>query len=183
MRKQISKQSQNELTDAIRQRYNKASKQERTRILDEFIALNRCHRNQVIGLLSAVGCASRQTRNNGRCVYDEAVKGEDGIGTGGEAGAGPPGRDRPPLTLAEASWWVVSMAATERLRGMTPSTRLCSTASLETSVHRPSVDMMRAKRRRERGLGVSLRVKPHTSAKRELRSSSLAICSTPPSHS
>ena len=39
MKKDISKQSKQELTDAIRQRYTGASKQEKARILDEFVSL------------------------------------------------------------------------------------------------------------------------------------------------
>jgi hypothetical protein len=39
MKKEISKQSRLELTDAIRQRYAGVSKQEKVRILDEFVSL------------------------------------------------------------------------------------------------------------------------------------------------
>jgi hypothetical protein len=44
MKKEISKQSVQELTAAIQQRYARASKQEKTRILDEFVAMTGYHR-------------------------------------------------------------------------------------------------------------------------------------------
>jgi hypothetical protein len=57
MKKEISKQSRLELTDAIRQRYAGASKQEKARILDEFVSLTGYHRKHAIRVLGSIGCA------------------------------------------------------------------------------------------------------------------------------
>ncbi|MFH1149577.1 MAG: hypothetical protein V1748_03795 [Actinomycetota bacterium] len=44
MQKNISKESRRELTDAIWERYQKSSKTEKARILDEFISLTGYYR-------------------------------------------------------------------------------------------------------------------------------------------
>lgn len=74
MKKTISKQSQKELIEAIRQRYAKATKQEKTRILDEFEAMTGYHRKHAIRLLRAYNHDSCQIRPCGRRIYDEAAK-------------------------------------------------------------------------------------------------------------
>ena len=48
MNKEISRQSRQELVDAIRERYRRASKQEKARILDEFVSLTGYHRKHAI---------------------------------------------------------------------------------------------------------------------------------------
>jgi len=74
MKKEISKQSMQELTRAIQQRYSQVSSGEKTRILDEFVAMTGYHRKHAIRLLAADSHDSRQTCPCGRRIYDEAVK-------------------------------------------------------------------------------------------------------------
>jgi len=75
MKKEISKQSVQELTAAIQQRYARASKQEKTRLLDEFVAMTGHHRKHAIRLLGSNGQCVVPALRGGKCVYDEAVKG------------------------------------------------------------------------------------------------------------
>jgi len=74
MKKEISKQSKQELTVAIRHRYAGASKHEKTRILDEFIALTGYHRKHAIRVLTSNGQRAPVERPCSRRIYDEAVK-------------------------------------------------------------------------------------------------------------
>ena len=54
----ISQQVKVELLQALRQRYLRASKQEKAKILDEFVAVAGCHRKHAIRLLSGSNSAS-----------------------------------------------------------------------------------------------------------------------------
>jgi hypothetical protein len=74
MKKDISKQSKQELTDAIRQRYLDASKLEKARILDEFISLTGYHRKHAIRVLGSNREHPAKERPVGNRIYDEAVK-------------------------------------------------------------------------------------------------------------
>ena len=74
MNKEISRQSRQELTDAIRERYGKASRQEKARILDEFVSLTGYHRKHAIRVLGSNGRPAPMERPVGKRVYDEAVK-------------------------------------------------------------------------------------------------------------
>jgi hypothetical protein len=74
MKKEISKESRQELTEAIRQRYPGASKQEKARILDEFVALTGYHRKHAIRTLTSNGEHSPAESPRGRRIYDEAVR-------------------------------------------------------------------------------------------------------------
>jgi hypothetical protein len=74
VKKEISRQSRQELTDAIRERYRKASKQEKARILDEFVSLTGYHRKHAIRVLGSNGKHSTVERPVGKRIYDEAVK-------------------------------------------------------------------------------------------------------------
>jgi hypothetical protein len=74
MKKEISRQSKLELTEAIRQRYLSASKSEKTRILDEFVAMTKYHRKHAIRVLTTDNQQSAQERPCGKRIYDEAVK-------------------------------------------------------------------------------------------------------------
>jgi hypothetical protein len=74
VKKEISKQSRQELTDAIRERYRKASKQEKARILDEFVSLTGYQRKHAIRVLGSNGEHSTVERPVGKRIYDEAVK-------------------------------------------------------------------------------------------------------------
>jgi hypothetical protein len=53
MKKELSKQSQKDLVVAIKKRYNKAPKKDRTKILDEFVKITGCHRKHAIRLLNS----------------------------------------------------------------------------------------------------------------------------------
>jgi hypothetical protein len=69
----ISRHTKNELVVILRQRYRDATKREKTKILDEFVALAECHRKYAVRLLGNDGLTSR-TPAIGRRIYDDAVK-------------------------------------------------------------------------------------------------------------
>ena len=75
MGKKLSTQARRELLQALRQRYRKAPRQGKTRILDEFVAVAQCHRKHATRLLADADIASQAgPRPNGRRIYDEAVR-------------------------------------------------------------------------------------------------------------
>ena len=75
MADKISTPVRNEVLGALRQRYREAPKDEKTRILDEFVALARCHRKHAIRLLAVPGTEAREDAHPaGRRIYDEAVR-------------------------------------------------------------------------------------------------------------
>jgi hypothetical protein len=65
----ISQQTKVELLQALRQRYLRASKQEKAKILDEFVAVAGCHRKHAIRLLSASNSASASVPAVARRTY------------------------------------------------------------------------------------------------------------------
>jgi hypothetical protein len=70
----ISKPTRAELLDALRQRYRQAPKSEKTKVLDEFVAVAGCHRKHAIRLLTAPHPTSPTAAALGRRTYDEAVR-------------------------------------------------------------------------------------------------------------
>jgi hypothetical protein len=70
----ISQQTKAELLQALRQRYLRASKQEKAKILDEFVAVAGCHRKHAIRLLTGSNPASASVSAVARRIYDEAVR-------------------------------------------------------------------------------------------------------------
>ena len=69
----ISKGTRTELLQKVAERYQAATRTEKRRILDEFVAITGYHRKHAIRLLNA-DVASKKTRKGGRRrVYDEAV--------------------------------------------------------------------------------------------------------------
>lgn len=77
MQTTISPQTKHDLVAALRIRYQKASRAEKTRILDEYAALAACHRKHAIRLLTAahaVEPASITTPAHDRRTYTEAVR-------------------------------------------------------------------------------------------------------------
>src|SRR5450756_328332 len=74
MKKEISRQSRQELTEAIRERYSTASKLEKARILDEFVAMTGYHRKHAIRVLCSSDQRTPVERTCGKRIYDEAVK-------------------------------------------------------------------------------------------------------------
>ena len=73
MVKKISKETRKELLGALRQRYKKASKNDKTRILDEFVALSGYHRKHAVRLLSGQNDQYPAKPNYSRRIYNEAV--------------------------------------------------------------------------------------------------------------
>ena len=74
MDRSISKQARTELVGAVGRRYRRATKREKTRILDEFVALTKCHRKHAIRMLAQGTGVSFDSRPMARRVYDEAVR-------------------------------------------------------------------------------------------------------------
>jgi len=74
MHRTISKSAKREVLEALRKRYEQAAKQEKTRILDEFVAVAGCHRKHAIRLLAEVGPAAPKSPAVDRRTYDEAVR-------------------------------------------------------------------------------------------------------------
>jgi len=70
----VSKQTRREVTEALQRRYKEAKRFEKSRILDEFVALSGVHRKHAIRVLSQEPAASGVARGCGRRVYDDAVK-------------------------------------------------------------------------------------------------------------
>jgi len=71
--RQISMATRNELVAALRDRYARASRHEKSVILDEFTALTGYHRKHAIRVLNAASVRVGE-RRTGRRVYDEAVR-------------------------------------------------------------------------------------------------------------
>jgi hypothetical protein len=74
MVKSISKNTKNELIEAIRQRYLKEKKIEKTKILDEFFALSGYHRKHAALLFRIPNQLDEHKNINSQHIYDLAVK-------------------------------------------------------------------------------------------------------------
>jgi hypothetical protein len=74
MHNTISRQARAEVLRALRERYQQAAKQEKTKVLDEFVAVAGCHRKHAIRLLTTNGSAGPGAVAGGRKTYDEAVR-------------------------------------------------------------------------------------------------------------
>jgi len=74
MVKEISKNTRSELIEAIRQRYAEAKKREKTKILDEFIALAGYHRKHAARLLRRQNHLDGPKKQSSQIIYDLAVK-------------------------------------------------------------------------------------------------------------
>lgn len=74
MSDKISKQTKSELLEVLRQRYQRAAKSDKSKILDEFVALAGCHRKHAIRRLTANGSVAAGTSVVARRAYDEAVR-------------------------------------------------------------------------------------------------------------
>jgi hypothetical protein len=70
----ISKQTKAELLEALRQRYLVATKPQKSKVLDEFIAVAGCHRQHAIRLLTRTGPAAPEAPGVDRRIYGEAVR-------------------------------------------------------------------------------------------------------------
>ena len=74
MQSTISKPAKIEVLDALRERYRQASKDSKTKILDEFTAVAGCHRKHSIRLLAGIPAVSSEAAAVDRRTYDEAVR-------------------------------------------------------------------------------------------------------------
>src|SRR5262249_8647207 len=70
----ISKQTKAELLAALRERYLRVTKREKTKVLDEFVAVAGCHRKHAIRLLTTVGSRATEPSAVDRRIYGEAVR-------------------------------------------------------------------------------------------------------------
>lgn len=73
MRK-LSINSKKEILDVLRPKYKIASKQDKSKILDELISLFRCHRKYGVRLLNIEKNADTVNKNVRRRIYNQAVK-------------------------------------------------------------------------------------------------------------
>jgi hypothetical protein len=74
MHNTISRTTRAELLEALRERYLQAPKSEKTKVLDEFVAVAGCHRKHAIRLLAATCPAPPTAPAAARRTYDEAVR-------------------------------------------------------------------------------------------------------------
>ena len=70
---EISTATRTEVLEAIRGRYREASKRDKTRMLNEFVAMAGCHRKHAVRLLGQSEPVERKVPR-GRRIYDEAVR-------------------------------------------------------------------------------------------------------------
>ena len=71
---EISTATRTEVLGAIRSRYREASKTDKSRMLDEFVALAGCHRKHAVRLLGQHERSTDRSVPKGRRIYDEAVR-------------------------------------------------------------------------------------------------------------
>ena len=71
---EISTATRTEVLGAIRSRYREASKRDKSRMLDEFVAMAGCHRKHAVRLLGQHERSTGHSVPNGRRIYDEAVR-------------------------------------------------------------------------------------------------------------
>jgi hypothetical protein len=70
----ISKLAKSEVLEALHERYQQAPKKEKTKILDEFVAVAGCHRKHGIRLLAGIRPTASELPAVDRRTYDEAVR-------------------------------------------------------------------------------------------------------------
>ena len=71
---EISLATRTEVLGAIRSRYREAMKNDKSRMLDEFVAMTSCHRKHAVRLLGQGEDASAREVPRGRRIYDDAVR-------------------------------------------------------------------------------------------------------------
>jgi hypothetical protein len=74
MQNTISRPARAEVLGALRERYQQAPKHEKTKVLDEFVAVAGCHRKHAIRLLTGNSEAVAGAAARGRRTYDDAVR-------------------------------------------------------------------------------------------------------------
>jgi hypothetical protein len=70
----VSPQTRKEVLQSLRVRYHQANKADKSRILDDFVALAGCHRKHAIRLLTGDEPVGPTTAQHGRRIYAEAVR-------------------------------------------------------------------------------------------------------------
>ena len=71
---EISAATRTEVLGAIRNRYREASKRDKSRMLDEVVAMAGCHRKHAVRLLGEHEPSTGRSVPRGRRIYDEAVR-------------------------------------------------------------------------------------------------------------
>ena len=74
MARTINTETRKDLLQTVRERYRGSLKEEKLRILDEFVAVTGYHRKHIIRLFNARPVASGLGRRARLPVYDEAVR-------------------------------------------------------------------------------------------------------------
>jgi Integrase core domain len=74
MHAEISKQTKLELLGTLRERYIQSSKLEKTKILDEFVAIAHCHRKHAVRLLAGVDALAHESPAPARRIYSDATR-------------------------------------------------------------------------------------------------------------
>jgi hypothetical protein len=74
MQSSISNQAKAELLTVLRERYQKANRQQKSQVLDEFVAVAGCHRKHAIRLLRGRSACAIQGPAIDRRTYGEAVR-------------------------------------------------------------------------------------------------------------
>src|SRR5262245_4303574 len=74
MHNTISPETKTELLEALRQRYHGATKPDKAKILDEFVAVAGCHRKHAIRLLRRTQRTAPRAPAVARRTSDEAVR-------------------------------------------------------------------------------------------------------------
>ena len=70
----ISAVTRTEVLRAVRSRYREASKKDKSRMLDEFVAIAGCHRKHAVRLLGRGDEPTARSVPKGQRIYDEAVR-------------------------------------------------------------------------------------------------------------
>jgi hypothetical protein len=72
--RRVSMATRDELITAVSRRYSDAERIERSRILDEFVAVTGYHRKHAMRVLRSGRTSSRNVLRSGRRIYGEAVR-------------------------------------------------------------------------------------------------------------
>jgi hypothetical protein len=74
MQNKLGRQARSEVLEVLRERYRSARKEDKGKILDEFVAVAGCHRKHAVRLLTQAGRSVRERPVTARRIYDDAVR-------------------------------------------------------------------------------------------------------------
>ena len=74
MQNKLGKQARSEVLEVLRERYRSASKEDKGKILDEFVAVAGCHRKHAVRLLTRAGGSEPDRPVAARRICDDAVR-------------------------------------------------------------------------------------------------------------